>query len=72
MGRLGCNMTNSFWGVQHVYCARFMLTVSHNVNPIINNIYKNKIHKKNLNNVKNLNVKMTKRTSIVYNSCLLL
>ena len=26
-------------GVQHVYCAKFMLTVSHNGNPIINNRY---------------------------------
>ena len=28
-------MANFFQGVQHVYCAKFVLTVSHNVNPII-------------------------------------
>ena len=26
---------NFFKGVPHVYCAKFMLTVSHNVNPVI-------------------------------------
>ena len=31
-------MTNIFRGVQHVYCAKFMLTVSRNGNPIINDI----------------------------------
>ena len=30
-------MTNSFKGVQHVYRATFLLAVSHNVLPIINN-----------------------------------
>ena len=31
----------TFWrgGVKHVYCAKFMLTVSHNGNPITFNIY---------------------------------
>ena len=27
-----------FKGVQHVYCAKFMLTVSRNGNPVINDI----------------------------------
>ena len=58
-----------FWGVQHVYCAKFMLTVYHNVNPIINNIQRDEIH--NLNNVLNENVNVTKWTSIVDNLCLL-
>ena len=31
-------MANFFQGVQHVYCAKFVLTVSHNVNPIIINV----------------------------------
>ena len=31
-------MTNIFRGVQHVYCAKLMLTVSRNVNPIIDDI----------------------------------
>ena len=30
-------MANFFQGV-HVYCAKFVLTVSHNVNPIIINV----------------------------------
>ena len=38
-------MTNSLWGVQHVSCATFLLTVSHNVNPIINNIQRDKLYK---------------------------
>ena len=31
-------INNFFGGVQHAYCAKFMLTVPHNGNPIINNI----------------------------------
>ena len=58
-----------FGGVQHVYCAKFMLTVYHNVNPIINNIQRDEIH--NLNNVLNENVDVTKWTSIIDNLCLL-
>ena len=37
LGGKGCNLTNSLLVVQHVYYAKFMLTVSHNVNTIINN-----------------------------------
>ena len=33
-------MTKFFGGVQHVYCAKFILTVSHNGNPVIYNNYK--------------------------------
>ena len=40
-----------------------MLTVYHNVNPIINNIQRDEIH--NLKNVLNENVNVTKQTSIV-------
>ena len=36
--RWGCNMTRCFRGVKHVYCAKFMLTVSSNDNPITNNM----------------------------------
>ena len=37
-------MTNFFLGVQHTYCAKFMLAVSHNGNPLI--IYnRDKMHK---------------------------
>ena len=40
-------MTNFSRGVQRVYCAKFMLTVSHNGNPVIKNTYnRDKIHKK--------------------------
>ena len=39
MGRWGCNMTLFFREVQPVYCAKFMLTVAYNDNPILNNIY---------------------------------
>ena len=44
--------------MQNVYCAKFMLTVYHNVNPITNNIQRDEIH--NLNNVLNENVNVTK------------
>ena len=37
--RVGVLYDNFLGGVQHVYCAKFMLTVSHNGNPIITNIY---------------------------------
>ena len=37
LGGQGCNLTNSLY-VVHVYYVKFMLTVSHNVNTIINNI----------------------------------
>ena len=39
-GEVGCNMTPFFREVQHVYCAKFMLTVAYNDNPILNNIYR--------------------------------
>ena len=45
-GEVGGNMTNFFRGVQHVYFAKFMPTVSHNDNPIIMMIHKTKMHKK--------------------------
>jgi len=36
MGRKACNMTIFLKGVRHVYCTKFMFTVSHNNNnPII-------------------------------------
>ena len=54
-------------GVEHRLWCKFILSASHNVNPIINNIQRDKIHKKNLNNVLNQNVYATKRTSIVDN-----
>ena len=38
----GGNMTNFLRGVKHVYCAKFILTVSHNSNPIINSITETK------------------------------
>ena len=39
-------MTPFFREVQHVYCAKFMLTVAYNDNPILNNIYIDKKHNK--------------------------
>lgn len=62
-------MANYFSGVQHVYCATFLLTVSHNVS-IINDLQRDKVHKK-LNDVLDQNVDATKRTSIVDNLFLL-
>ena len=38
-GGSGCNMNFFFKGVRHVYCAKFMLTVPHNVRE------REKIHK---------------------------
>ena len=35
MGRKGCNLTNVFRGVKHVYCAKFMPIVFHNGYPSI-------------------------------------
>ena len=49
----------NFKGVQHVDCAKIMLTVSQNSNPIIYNNYV-EIKKKNFNNVSNQNVNVTK------------
>ena len=47
MGRYGCNMTLFFFReVQHVHCAKFMLTVAYNGNPILKIIYIDKIHNK--------------------------
>ena len=57
---------NFFQGVQQGYCATFLLTVSHDVIPIINNIQRDKIHKKFIY-VLNQNV----QTSIAGNLCLL-
>ena len=58
----GVNMT--FWrgGVKHVYCAKFMLTVSHNGNPIMFNIYIELKYTKKLvlYNVLNQNVNVIK------------
>ena len=45
---------NFFEAVQHIYCAKFVLTVSHNVRE------REKIHKKILINSLNQNVNMTK------------
>ena len=42
----GGNMTNFLRGVKHVYCAKFILTVSHNGNPIINSITETKYTQK--------------------------
>ena len=39
-------MTPFFRGVQHVYCAKFTLNVAYNGNPILNNIYIDKVHNK--------------------------
>ena len=61
----------SFRGEQHVYGAKFVLTVSHNVNPIINNVQRDQNTQKYLNNVLNQNVNVTKQTSIMDNLCLL-
>ena len=47
-------------GVKHVYCAKFMLTVSHNGNPIMFNIYIEIKYTKNLYNVFNQNVNVIK------------
>ena len=55
---------NFFEVVQHVYCAKFMLTVSHNVRERENT-------QKILINNLNQNVNMTKPTRIVDNSRLL-
>ena len=38
MERLGCNKTMFLGGVQHVYCAKVMVTKFHNGNPVINDI----------------------------------
>ena len=48
-------------GVQHVYCAKIMLTVSQNSNPNIYNNYVVIKKKKNFRNVSNQNVNVTKR-----------
>ena len=45
-GGKGGNMTNFLRGVQHVYCPKFILTVSHKGNPIINNIIETKYTQK--------------------------
>ena len=45
-GGRGGNMTNFLRGVKHVYCAKFILTVSHNGNPIINSITETKYTQK--------------------------
>ena len=55
-----CMGSTTCGGVQHVYCAKFMLTVSHNANPIMFNIYIEIKFTKNLNNVLNQNVNETK------------
>ena len=51
------------WEVQHVYCAKFMLAISHNGNSIIYNIYRQNLHRKNMNNVLSQNVNVTKKGS---------
>ena len=45
-GGRGGNMTNFLRGVKHVYCAKFILTVSPNGNPIINSITETKYTQK--------------------------
>ena len=64
-------MANFFQGVQHVYGAKFVLTVSHNVNPIINNVQRDQNTQKYLNNVLHQDVNVTKQTSIMDNLYLL-
>jgi len=64
-------MANFFQGVQHVYGAKFVLTVSHNVNPIINNVQRDQNTQKYLNNVLHQDVNVTKQASIMDNLCLL-
>ena len=49
-----------FKGVQHVYCAQFLVIVSHNGNPIMKIEIK---YTKNVN-VLNQNVNMTKRARL--------
>ena len=42
-------MTNFFREIQHVYCAKLMVTVCHNGSPIINGIqFRGKIDQKKL------------------------
>lgn len=53
-------MTIFFRDLQHVYCSKFMLTVSHYDNPIMYNIYREFRYTKNLNNFLNKNVNETK------------
>lgn len=61
MERWVCNMTNFFEGVQCVYFAKFMPTVSHKGNPIMKMICSAKIHtKKTYIFFFNQNVNMTK------------
>ena len=61
MGRWrGGNMTFLGGGVKHVYSAKFMLTVSHNGNQIMFNIYIEIKYTKNLYNVLNQNVNVIK------------
>ena len=52
-----------FQGVQHVYFAKVMLTVSLNGNPMIKLImHRDEIHKKKSNNVLNENVNVAKHS----------
>ena len=65
MGRWGV-IWQFFWGgVQHVYWAKFMLIVSHSGNPITSKSYIEIKYTKNLKNVLNQNVNVTKRARFV-------
>ena len=57
---MGCDMKNPFSEVKHIYCTNFMLTVSHDGNSVIYNNYIEMKLAKNMNNVWNQNVNMTK------------
>ena len=56
-----CGEVVFFKGVQHVYCAYFMLTTSGSGNTFICNDYIEIKYTKNMNNVLNQNVNVTKR-----------
>ena len=51
--------------------SKFMLTVSHNDNPIIDFVYRLKNTQKNLSNILNQNVNVRKRARQYYYLCLL-
>ena len=45
-GEMGLSYDKFIKGVQHRLLCKFILTASHDVNPIINNIQRDKVHKK--------------------------
>ena len=65
MGRWGVIWQFFAGGVQHVYWAKFMLIVSHSGNPITSKSYIEIKYTKNLKNVLNQNVNVTKRARFV-------